>query len=332
MTPNPASLRDKATVGEAVRFLTDKGCSAAAVMSLSALPAWQGIEAAAGPRGADTAPTSVTRAMASSTSCWTSRRTFMLRAAFTAAGVVITPLVARADYVESITDRRFREDARHGKGDAETAGFQADFDTKFDKAQEQLVIDALWTLYDRIFSTRVTKCYNEAFRKGGYSIKGEYLSQQDKVLQQYPASMLAFQLSRLQAGISAGRFKFPGIVIIPYCLEGGPDWGRGPVGTVSVTRDPDKSQADSSVSGEFKVYLNRWYLNATSDKVYRDRNAWAGLLFHEMLHNLGHKHPDASDPGYSRYQINLAQVALSSNGTFRLGDTGTAARCAPAKG
>jgi CBS domain-containing protein len=38
MTPNPASLRDKATVGEAIRFLTDKGFSAAAVIDEAGRP------------------------------------------------------------------------------------------------------------------------------------------------------------------------------------------------------------------------------------------------------------------------------------------------------
>jgi CBS domain-containing protein len=38
MTPNPASLRDRATVGEAIRFLTDKGFSAAAVIDEAGRP------------------------------------------------------------------------------------------------------------------------------------------------------------------------------------------------------------------------------------------------------------------------------------------------------
>jgi CBS-domain-containing membrane protein len=38
MTPNPASLRDRATIGEAVRFLTDKGFSAAAVIDEAGRP------------------------------------------------------------------------------------------------------------------------------------------------------------------------------------------------------------------------------------------------------------------------------------------------------
>ncbi len=41
------------------------------------------------------------------------------------------------------------------------------------------------------------------------------------------------------------------------------------------------------MKGKFKVKLNRYNLNVSNlaHSIY-----WAGLIVHEMLHNLGHKH------------------------------------------
>jgi len=66
--------------------------------------------------------------------------------------------------------------------------------------------------------------------------------------------------------------------------------------------------------GTFEVKLNVAKLD-----VNKDIDSWAGLIGHEMLHNLMHAHPNPKDVGletaYSRdYLINAAQDCIASKG------------------
>jgi hypothetical protein len=65
-------------------------------------------------------------------------------------------------------------------------------------------------------------------------------------------------------------------------------------------------------SGSFSIYLNKYYLDKQG--IYKDVNYWAGTIGHEMLHNLGHQHPDASSAKYQEYQINVLANAIRSFG------------------
>jgi hypothetical protein len=65
-------------------------------------------------------------------------------------------------------------------------------------------------------------------------------------------------------------------------------------------------------SGSFSIYLNEHYLQQAG--IYKDVNYWAGTIGHEMLHNLGHQHPDSTDAKYQQYQINVLANTIRSFG------------------
>ena len=62
----------------------------------------------------------------------------------------------------------------------------------------------------------------------------------------------------------------------------------------------------------FEIYLNQHFLQKTG--IYKNENYWAGTIAHEMLHNLGHQHPNASDSKYNQFQINVLANAVRSFG------------------
>lgn len=65
-------------------------------------------------------------------------------------------------------------------------------------------------------------------------------------------------------------------------------------------------------SGNFQMYLNQHFLKKYG--IYKSVDYWAGTIAHEMLHNLGHQHPDASNKQYQSYQINVLANAVRDFG------------------
>lgn len=71
----------------------------------------------------------------------------------------------------------------------------------------------------------------------------------------------------------------------------------------------------AEVSGEFKIHLNRYHIGRAGD--YSAHEFWAGVIAHEMLHNLGHSHP--KDDYDEFLQIMSFQNAIRTNGTYKSG-------------
>lgn len=65
-------------------------------------------------------------------------------------------------------------------------------------------------------------------------------------------------------------------------------------------------------SGNFQLYLNQFFLQKSG--IYKSEDYWAGTIAHEMLHNLGHQHPDASNKKYQSFQINVLANAVRDFG------------------
>jgi hypothetical protein len=97
----------------------------------------------------------------------------------------------------------------------------------------------------------------------------------------------------------------------------------GPYNTVTVEGDAKNYE----VSGHFAVYLNFRYLGASG--LNSDPWIWAATIAHEMLHNLGHMHPEnVNDPKYERRQINAFTAALYyGNRRYRYGMRTRDVRC-----
>lgn len=93
----------------------------------------------------------------------------------------------------------------------------------------------------------------------------------------------------------------PVVNVHPYASDG-PDWGRANLDLVTVRFSPGRFVYE----GEFNIQLNFRRLGGTG--THSSPAHWAGVICHEMLHNLGHLH----DEGDYRpiIQINALQQAV----------------------
>ena len=83
-------------------------------------------------------------------------------------------------------------------------------------------------------------------------------------------------------------------------------WGKANYDLVSV----EFSRGRFTIHGEFKIYLNHSRLGGGGS--HSSPAAWAGLIAHEMLHNLGHMH--GKGDYRSSLQINAVQQAVFQAG------------------
>lgn len=72
-------------------------------------------------------------------------------------------------------------------------------------------------------------------------------------------------------------------------------------------------QSTFSIDGEFRVKLNRYHLQS-SRRNSLDVLEWAGIIVHEMLHNLGHNHDDLDYT--DRWQMNIFKECFIHNGNY----------------
>lgn len=108
------------------------------------------------------------------------------------------------------------------------------------------------------------------------------------------------------------RFRFPDIVLRAY-YEQNDYWANAPVGVVKTMYNAATSD---DVTGQFTVNVNRYWLGAKGNG--SNPEVWAGVLAHEMLHNLGHKH--GKDEYGDHLQINAFDAAVRTNGRHKIGD------------
>ena len=89
-------------------------------------------------------------------------------------------------------------------------------------------------------------------------------------------------------------------------------WGNAPIG---IVKTHDITKKTGKVTGEFVININRHWLAAPGSG--SDPEAWAGLLAHEMMHNLGHMH--GKDEYTVDLQINAFQWSVYWAGKYRRG-------------
>jgi len=199
----------------------------------------------------------------------------------------------------------------------------------FSPRQHALIEQALGLVYDRLLSTKVQARFNDAQRppEGGIGMRIDPTASKswDHTLRTYASNALSFQIGRLTTGVlEEGKYKFPKISINAYLADPagqlkidrqyGLSLARAAYGTIVVYRDePPK--------GQFALEINQHYLGQQG--LYSQPDFWAGVITHEMCHNLGHGHPVPGDPNFERrhlYQMYLLQISVQTNGVFRYGD------------
>jgi len=87
-------------------------------------------------------------------------------------------------------------------------------------------------------------------------------------------------------------------------------WRASPYDTVKIYWAGQGWRATSD--SKFVITLNKYYVAGPG--IWSDADYWAGTIAHEMMHNLGHRHPDISDPDYKKYQINVVDEVIQNDG------------------
>lgn len=139
-----------------------------------------------------------------------------------------------------------------------------------------------------------------------------------------PTYVFATQAEALGLGkwhTAAGKRGYDVFIEVESYRERNASWGRALVfyDRAAVIVDANGRVA---LSTTFRISLNVLHMDTS-----RDPAVWAGVIAHEMLHNLGHAHPDPRvDPNaYSSfYQINLLSEHVITEAARELyGHSGT---------
>jgi hypothetical protein len=122
-------------------------------------------------------------------------------------------------------------------------------------------------------------------------------------------NLLSTQITQLRGARQNGRSWFPRVVFktadhdrVAWA------WAAPNKVTVKLT-----TPTTSTISGEFEIQVSLRYLGGGGNQ--SDPRVWASVIAHEMLHNLGHKHP--LQDYRPVWQINVFQNAMYCRGVYR---------------
>jgi hypothetical protein len=116
---------------------------------------------------------------------------------------------------------------------------------------------------------------------------------------------------------SLAMYSCPAMIVGAY-YEDSNYWAKAPVGCVSVPYG-----ATSDISGRFDIMVNLRWLGATGEG--SNVANWAGVLAHELMHNLGHLH--RADEYGDHLQINAIQQLVRTQGNYKSGSRCPAFAC-----
>jgi hypothetical protein len=176
----------------------------------------------------------------------------------------------------------------------------------FTSNEEILIKNALQIIGDRLFQSEILEnMYRICGTSGALLGEDVWSRSQLENDRNYRGryDLLRFQVMCLK------NMKFPTINLYPM-YEKSDTQSVGTVGCVSCI----SHGSIFSVKGQFEVKLNRYNLNACDQSNVTNSIYWAGVIVHEMLHNLGHRH--MNDDYTDRWQINIFQKCFISNGKY----------------
>ena len=91
-------------------------------------------------------------------------------------------------------------------------------------------------------------------------------------------------------------------------------WGKASVGTCAVIYDEDSDNV--KFDGDFEIKLNTYWATVEND-ARNTLDVWGGVVAHEMLHNLGHRH--GKDEYDDRWPMNMFERCVLYDGEYRGG-------------
>jgi hypothetical protein len=185
-------------------------------------------------------------------------------------------------------------------------------DPAFSKAESDIIEEALRIVVQRIQQKRIWERVEELH--GISSLTSEALAFPGLCDEPDIQKNLLFHqlyVLSLPNGENDTTEAFPNIYVRRgYAKE---DWvARAPLNTVKIYLDGRLNEWRITDSSKFDITLNDYYLGA--DGTYEEPEYWAGTFAHEMLHNLGHQHPDLTESVYNKYQIVVIDHLVQSDG------------------
>jgi hypothetical protein len=184
----------------------------------------------------------------------------------------------------------------------------------FTMHEEMIIKNALQIVANRLFKPEVLQNMYRICGTAGYFLapglwKRSNLSKHS--IHHGKEFLLRYQLMCLKAKGENG--EFPTIHIYPI-YQKNEVVARG----ISACVTCISRHSMSLIDGEFQVKINRYHLEA-SDENGLDVVEWAGIIVHEMLHNLGHNHAHYD---YSNsWQMNIFKECLVHDGNYLLEQT-----------
>jgi len=191
-----------------------------------------------------------------------------------------------------------------------------EIDNRFGTAERMILAQACQLAVERMQSTEIRSKVSQL--SGFASLSSSVMSRSHATdTSESRWNLLGRQLATLSLpnGPYDSEPAFPNIYIL-YGSEaprgGGSGWlGRAYLDLVTVYWD--SAQGEWKQKGKFVLTINDYFV--ARGQRYSDPNDWAGTIAHEMLHNLGHSHPDSSDPNYSKFQINVLDALVQNYGS-----------------
>lgn len=167
----------------------------------------------------------------------------------------------------------------------------------FTSSQKAKIKDAMNTLASRVDSGDVWACARNNYQKWYTRGVSEVSNNSD----------FRRWISNTERAFSNG---VPRIYLSAY-RENSASFGRAQVSSAvkATFRETISLVPIYDLTGTFRISLNTWNL----DNAGRDRDVWAGVIFHELMHQMGHRHANGyTDNNY----MTVLGDCLQENGTF----------------
>jgi hypothetical protein len=180
--------------------------------------------------------------------------------------------------------------------------FKTSGNRSFSSSDKALIKSSMNVLSKRIDQSSVWRCANNNWKRWMVNNSGQNITSVDRFKRFKSLHQRAF---------ASG--KIPKVNFVPF-NENSPAMGRAYVGGFVKAKYVETTSLVPiyQFSGTFEVKLNLKHLRSRS---WQSSSVWAGIIFHEMLHQMGYNH-DKGNYADDMY-ITVIGDCVTSNGRYR---------------
>lgn len=193
-----------------------------------------------------------------------------------------------------------------------------DIASDFGRTETEILTSALAIFYERFLRTHAMGCPELCTRSASRHILNSSDFDDNLDTRDY----IEAQRWRFLANETNG-FAFPHVEL-EYAYTDD-DWlARAEVGIVKTRpRESGEFGSPFPIEGSFKIEVNDFFVNNSNEYSHYSNPAyWAGVIAHEALHNLGHRHPPSrSDSQYYLHQMIIVEHLVMVGDKVRYGES-----------